>query len=424
MAITYVGFAVTPTDGVGLDDSVERSITPVPGMVAGDLCILYAARKLAANIVQNQLGGQGWTAGTVRQGGSFAARIFWCTFNGTWSANPSIASVGDSTVTITLFMDVFRPTVGTNTWAIDVAESFHTYSAPVSPFDVTITGQTSLAANTVTVARWMSVDVNTWQLRTAGWANSGIAQYRNSAAPPAKDISISSAYKIQTAAGATGNVVNRQLTLGGDPGLNLITTFKEQGAGVTVSSVTPSTFSDGQTGIVIAGNSFGAAHSGSADVIVSPTNNIADGAAVVQTQTVWSDPSVTITAVAGSFTSFTNLFLFVRNSAGQSNSSGFVVQRQAVANITAVLKNLAGTAQINLTNVRYRVTAVTINGTVLLSGTTGTTDGSGNFLLGPYTLTSGGPLSVGDDVWVTAAVDGVSQAVSFATCVKVTPTYT
>lgn len=424
MSITLRGIAANPGDNTSLYDSVERSIIPVPAMVTGDLVYLFVSRKSLATITQSNLGGQTWNAGTLRQGGSFSSRVFWCRFNGTWSANPSIVSQGDGTIVISLYMEVWIPSVGTNTWAVDVAESFHTYSAPVSPFDVSIASRNSIAASTVTIASWLSVDVNTWGVQTAGWTQAGAAQYRNPDPSHTKPISISTTSKALTVAGATGTVVNRQLTLGGDAGLNLITTFKEQSAGVTISAAGDGVFHNGETGISITGTAFGASHTGSADIILSPTDNIADAGAVVQTQTAWADTTVTFTAVLGSFTPFTNLFLFVKSSAGASNSSGFVIQREMWASVTAVLKNLAGATQNNLTNVIYSMRAVSPRGTELVGNTNGTTDGSGNFTVPTYVLTSGGPLNNGDDVWVTAAVNGVSQALSFATQVKVTPTYT
>lgn len=424
MTITYVGTAVNPADNVSLYDATERSITPVPSMLAGDLVRLIVQRRGLDSISLSNLGGQSWTSETLRQTGSASLRVFWCRFNGTWSANPSVVSTANPSDVITIQMDVFRPTSGTNTWAVDVVEARASYSAPVSPFDVTVTGQTALASSTVTMASWQSNDINTWGLQTAGWTNLGGAQYRNPDPAGSKKLTISSAYKIQSAPGATGSPVNRQLTFGPDAGQWVIETWKEQSAGVTVASAGDAVFHDAETGIVITGTSFGASHTGSADVIISPTNNIADAGAVVQTQTAWGNTSVTITAVLNTFAYFTNLFLFVRNSSGQANSSGFVIQREAIMNLTVNVKNLAGTLQPSITGIDYTIRAQNINGTLILSGNNAATDGSANMTLGPYTLTSGGPLSPNDDVWLTLAKNGASQALSFATCEKLTPTYT
>lgn len=73
---------------------------------------------------------------------------------------------------------------------------------------------TVASAPTVTMAGWHSIDDNTWGTLTGtGWVVSGTPQYRNTSG---SDQSASFANKIQTAAGATGNVGKSQLTLGAD----------------------------------------------------------------------------------------------------------------------------------------------------------------------------------------------------------------
>lgn len=425
MAITFFAATSNPGDNSTLADNGNPSITPTASMLTGDLVFLLINRKNSQDIALFNTGGQTWNAGTLRQASSSSSKVFWCRFNGTWAANPAVLTDnnGDTGLAVSLFMGVWRPSVGTNTWALDSAETWNNFPAPVTPFDVTATGHTAIATNTVTIANWLGTLVQTWALQTGTWANSGNSQYRNpDPVSPGRPITVSVAYKIQTAAGATGNVVNRQLA-NASSGLWIVNTFKEQSAAVTVASVGDGLIHNTETGIVIAGTGFGASHTGSADIIVSPTNNIADAGAVVQTQTAWSDTSVTFTAALSTFNYFTNIYVFVKNSGGQSNANGFVIQREAWMSVSAVLKNLAGATQNNLTNVRYRVTAATINGTLIQSGTNATTDGSGNIALPTVVLTNGGTPAPGDDAWVTAAVDGVSQAVSYATCVKVTPTY-
>jgi hypothetical protein len=64
----------------------------------------------------------------------------------------------------------------------------------------------------------------------------------------------------------------------------------EGASGPTITSVTPSSFDDGRSGIVIAGSGFGAVQDGRALTI----------GAVTQTVTAWSDTSITFTAVRGS----------------------------------------------------------------------------------------------------------------------------
>lgn len=422
MAITLFAVAANPVDGVTLYDSVERSITPPASMVAGDLVILRVDRKALNTITMVNDGGQSWNVGTLRQGGSNSARIYWCRYNGTWTNNPSIQTMASATTVISLKMIVARPTSGSNTWAVDAAEAWHPFSAPVSPFDVTATGRTTVAASTFCLASWQSVDTNTWGLQTAGWTNAGTAQYRNPDASTARPISTSDAYKILTSAGATGSPVNRQLTNGGDLGLWIFNAWKEQSAGVTISAVSDGLIYDGETGITVTGTSFGASHTGSANVIISPTNNIADGSAVVQTQTSWSDTSVQFTANLSSFSAFTTLYLFVKNSSGAANSSGFPIKREARMHIADDLENLAGTPYASQSGLHYRVTK-TLNGTAFLSGTNETTDGSAEIDMGYYTLTEGGELEVDDPVLISLVKPGATADDTVATLVAYDPDY-
>lgn len=74
---------------------------------------------------------------------------------------------------------------------------------------------------------------------------------------------------------------------------------------------------------------FGA--SGQQEVWISPTDDIEDAGAVQQTITAGSSTEITFTAVQGALSSNTNLFLFVKNAAGQSNASGFIVQFEGAA---------------------------------------------------------------------------------------------
>lgn len=83
---------------------------------------------------------------------------------------------------------------------------------------------------------------------------------------------------------------------------------------------------------------------GTGTVKISPTDNIADVNAVVQTTTAWADTSVTFTAdftgtgIAEGGTGY----VFVTNDSGQSNSAGFAITRQDLTAPT--LTGPAGTA--------------------------------------------------------------------------------
>jgi hypothetical protein len=197
----------------------------------------------------------------------------------------------------------------------------------------------------------------------------------------------------------------------------------ENAASVTITSVdTDGNVYDGQTGVVIAGAVFGAAHTGTADVIISPTNNIADAAAVTQVQTAWSATSVQITANLASFGFFTNLYLFIRNSSGASNASGFVIQREARARLNITLFQ-AGSAWASQTGLIVSVRASSPRGTELIGSTTATTNGSGVLQSTYYTLTSGGPLAPSDPWYVSVFKDDAVVTNTRSLLLKQTPTY-
>lgn len=90
-----------------------------------------------------------------------------------------------------------------------------------------------------------------------------------------------------------------------------------------VSSVTPSSFADAATGVVIAGTTFEASQ-GTGKVELSNNATYGSGTVVQQTVTAWSDTSITITIVKGAL-SPGGLYLWVTNNAGQHNGTGFSV---------------------------------------------------------------------------------------------------
>ena len=220
MSINYYNSASTPADN-GTNITDPTVVTPPSSMQLGDLVIMQGrSRATAGTIAISATGGQTWNVTTQRNQSSCRTRVFWCVFNGTWSANPSI-SFG-SALCNTAVMHVFRPPATNFTWLLDVAESGGVYAAPTTPFTVTIPAITTQAQNALVVAFWASADDNTWGSLTAGWNMLGSNQYRNTSG---SDGSQSFAYKFQTK-GTTGTVSKNQATLGGDAGTYGILAFK------------------------------------------------------------------------------------------------------------------------------------------------------------------------------------------------------
>jgi len=222
MGITYFGSASTPADN-GTNTANPTAVTPPGSMRAGDLVLMIAqARASSRTLAISSTGGQAWTSETQQNRTNCRIRLFWCRFNGTWSANPSV-SMG-STNCNTVAMHVFRPSNTSSVWQIDVAQASGNFASPPAPNrTVTIPGITTITDGALVFAAWATADDNTWGSLTGGWSTPGSAQYRNTSG---SDQSQTHAYQVMTTAGASGNVSKNQLTLGGDAGRYLIIAFK------------------------------------------------------------------------------------------------------------------------------------------------------------------------------------------------------
>jgi hypothetical protein len=220
MSITYFGSASTPADP-GTNTANPTVVTPPLNMQAGDLVLMIAqSRDSTAALAISNNGGQSWTSETQQNQTNCRIRLFWCRFNGTWSANPSV-SFGNTNNHIVV-MHVFRPSNTSSVWQVDVAQVSGNYAAPPAPNrTVTITGITTITDGALVFAAWASSDDNTWGSLTAGWSTPGSAQYRCGS-----NASQTHAYKVMAIAGASGNVSKNQATLGGDAGAYLIIAFK------------------------------------------------------------------------------------------------------------------------------------------------------------------------------------------------------
>lgn len=225
MAITHFGEASAPADNGAQAGPGAVAVTPPASMQAGDLVLLIGQYRGAVTLSVSESGGQDWNSLAEISTTNVDVHIFWCRFNGTWSANPSLTNTS-GTNALTVVMQVFRPSDSSKVWSVDVAQVETDFAAPTTPFTVTITGQTTVSASTVTFATWATADDNTWgSLSGTGWSKTGMAaQFRNTTG---QDQSITFAYKIQTSAGDTGNVSQNQATLGGDAGTSSIVTFAE-----------------------------------------------------------------------------------------------------------------------------------------------------------------------------------------------------
>ena len=223
MSIAYFGSASTPADSATATNTADpTAVTPPGGMQAGDLVLMIAQQRgTGATLAISQAGGQSWTAEAAQSQTNCTIRLFWCRFNGTWSANPSVDFSG--TTCNSVVMHVFRPSNTSSVWQVDVAQVSGTFAVPPAPRTVTITGITTITDGALVFATWATADDNTWGTLTAGWSTPGSAQYRNTSG---SDQSQTHAYRVMAIAGASGNVSKNQATLGGDAGAYLIIAFK------------------------------------------------------------------------------------------------------------------------------------------------------------------------------------------------------
>ncbi|MFB3886017.1 MAG: hypothetical protein ACE144_12370 [Thermodesulfobacteriota bacterium] len=216
MAITYLGSASTPDDD-DTNTALRTRVTPPGGMQAGDLVLMIAqARSSTGTISIFNDGGQTWTSEPQYDGTNCQLRLFWCRFNGTWSADPRVTM--GSTNSNTVVMHVFRPSNTNSVWEVDVPQVSNSFGAARN---ITIPGITTNTDGALVFATWASTDDNTWGNPTAGWSTPGEDQYRNRSG---NDQSQTHAYQVMAIAGASGDVMKRQSA--SDAGVYSIIAFR------------------------------------------------------------------------------------------------------------------------------------------------------------------------------------------------------
>lgn len=228
---TFHGSATNPNDNSSAA-ATPLAVTPPASMVAGDLVVLWSmTRTTGATNDISVTGGQTWTPLTAGGTTDQTTRIFWCRYNGTWAADPSVSFT--SAICVSVGMMVFRPTVGTKLWAVDQTLVNLPYTAPLTPFTVTVAGVTNAQPNTITVAFIASTDDNAYNSLTgsgwtAGWT--GNIYRRNTAGSDQTHVGV---YRRSAGTGASGNVSANQSSNAGDAGSTAIVSFYEYTAAAT-----------------------------------------------------------------------------------------------------------------------------------------------------------------------------------------------
>lgn len=164
---TFFGIASSSVNG-GTQAGPSVTVVPPLLMQNGDLVVVYAqyASGAVTTISVGNAGGQTWNSGTSAVNGTNnVMAIFWCRFNGTWSASPTF-SVAAGTNAMTAVMYVFRPSNSTSRWGVHIAQA----NASGTGTTQTINSITTEVPRTVTMGFWGNATTNTWSTFTgAGW---------------------------------------------------------------------------------------------------------------------------------------------------------------------------------------------------------------------------------------------------------------
>lgn len=200
---TFFGISASPVDNSS-HAGPTVTVTPPASMVANDLVIIYAEyRGTTVTPSISTTGGQTWSTATTNSGSSQSIAVFWCTFNGTWAADPVI-TVGAGTNGLTAVMYVFAPNQASSSWAVHINPTNSTSGSTTNQ----ITGITTTTPNTVTMAFWSVGATNTWTtLSGTGWVRPTFPNSQNQIRNTTSNQSHTAAYFIQSSSvGATGNV--------------------------------------------------------------------------------------------------------------------------------------------------------------------------------------------------------------------------
>ena len=144
--------------------------------------------------------------------------------------------------------------------------------------------------------------------------------------------------------------------------------------------------------VTVTGTNF-LATQGTGRVVISPTDNIADGGAVTQTVTLWGNTSINITVVRGSLTPGATCYLFVENDLDASNAAGWAVAFNALTIADAGDELYASGGD-----------PYTITGTTFFA-----TQGAGSVLVSPTdNVNDAGAITQGVSSWSDTSINATS----------------
>jgi hypothetical protein len=208
--VTLFGETRIPATQDGTNAGPTVTLAPPTSMVAGQLVLVYLNYRGAVTWSNSTTGGQTWSSSAnTQQSTTTTARLFWCIFNGTWSADPVFT--------------VTTGTAGASGWMM-----VYDYVDVDAPWETTpvITAQ---AAGTFTIADYntasdmalalcgaASSDNNTWKIDNSFFHGRAPLFLQNSSGT---DNSIIMARRRMGNKGAVGATVMTQVTVGTDAGV-------------------------------------------------------------------------------------------------------------------------------------------------------------------------------------------------------------
>lgn len=244
MAITFVGqYRFPETDNAndtGTSLTFDKDHADVGTMQSGDLVLAVLATRsqsgTPAGFSVTTTGGQSWTEVHDAQDNMDNA-LYWCAFDGTWTADPVFDLPGTTAVARLLWVVILRgadtasPFDVTFTWDVDSDTAFN-----IADFDTNTDGAWAFGLAG-------SVDNNTWTVNNSFVAPSGSGNiYRLTSG--SSDASLVVCRKEIATAGAVGAFTMTQATLGADVGFKVFGAIKPAAAGETITgivlTVTPS----------------------------------------------------------------------------------------------------------------------------------------------------------------------------------------
>lgn len=298
MAVTYVGA------GTRLGTASGRSVAYPASTTAGNLLLLVIANKDGSDTASTP---SGWTApsnnttsggagtdGTTDEG-TCRVSVFHKVADGTEGGTNLTITVSGTNKALTARIYQFSKDAGSWSVACGIGSKD---SGGSTAYSITTASDPGIAAGDI-VQACTAINSDAYLYSAASFTTSGVTYGANTelddvSNPNSANLrylvnqspvsSGASSGNTTFAATATGSATNAPA------GPTVVVRIREEAGGLSITSVTPSSFDDGRTGIVIAGSGFGASQG-------SSTLTIGGQA---QTVTAWSDTSITFTSVRGS----------------------------------------------------------------------------------------------------------------------------